>query len=95
MGSIHHSKPSHDTTYQAVLLLVCHCCNYNEFPERLGEHMPELALVTKSEEVPILWDKQLFAATDSSANKSDIAIKVRANRRCKFIDALVPFDRNK
>ena len=90
---MHHSKPSHGTTYQVVPLLVC--CNYNEFPERRCEHRPELTLVTESKEVPILWDKQTFAVTDLSANKSDIAIKVRANRRCKFIDALVPFDRNK
>ena len=66
-----------------VPLLVCYRCNYNEFPVRRGEHRPELTLVTESKEVPIIWDKQLFAATDLSASKSDIAIKVRANRCSK------------
>ena len=47
-------------------------------------------MVSENKEDPVLWDKQLLAETE---HKSDGAIKVRANQRCKFIDALILSDR--
>ena len=56
------------------------------------EHKPET--VTESEEVTILWDMQIHADRELSANKTDIVIKDQANRCCKLIDVSVPSDRN-
>ena len=56
------------------------------------EHKTET--VTESEEVTILWDMQIHADRELSANKTDIVIKDQANRCCKLIDVSVPSDRN-
>ena len=54
----------------------------------------EPTTVTKSDEVTILWDTPIHTDREINANRPDIVIKDKRERRCKIIDVAIPSDNN-
>ena len=49
---------------------------------------------TESDEVTILWDMPILTNREINANRPDIVVKDKRERRCKVIDVEMPSDNN-
>ena len=69
------------------------CRKYDiETTTKWYEHQPKT--VTDNNDVTILWDMPIHTDREIKANKPDIVIKDKKERRCMLIDVAIPSERN-